>query len=47
MTTNTITQLTDPQGFSPDPLTDLLRSGAQRLIEKAVARRNLIVIEQR
>ena len=36
MTTNTITQLTDPQGFSPDPLTDLLRSGAQRLIEQAV-----------
>ena len=28
--------LTDPQGFSPDPLTDLLRSGAQRLIEQAV-----------
>jgi len=36
MTTNTISQLTDPRGFSPDPLTDLLRSGAQRLIEQAV-----------
>ncbi len=33
MTTNTITRLTDPQGFSPDPLTDLLGSGAPRLIE--------------
>ena len=28
MTTNTVTQLPDPQGFSPDLLTDLLRSGA-------------------
>lgn len=36
MTTNTITQLPDPQGFAPDPLTELLRSGAQRLIEQAV-----------
>ena len=36
MTTNTISQLVDPQGFSPDPLTDLLRSGAQRLIAQAV-----------
>ena len=36
MTTNTITQLPDPQGFSADPLTELLRSGAQRLIEQAV-----------
>ena len=36
MTTNTITQLTDPHGFSADPLTGLLRSGAQRLIEQAV-----------
>ena len=36
MTRDTITQLPDPQGFSPDPLTDLLRSGAQRLIEQAV-----------
>ena len=36
MTTNTIVQLPDPQGFAPDPLTELLRSGAQRLIEQAV-----------
>jgi len=36
MATNTISQLTDPRGFSPGPLTDLLRSGAQRLIEQAV-----------
>ena len=36
MTTNTITQLPDLLGFSADPLTDLLRSGAQRLIEQAV-----------
>ncbi len=36
MTTNTITQLSDPLGFSPDPLTDLLRSGAQHLIEQAI-----------
>jgi len=36
MMTNTNTQLPDPQGFSPDPLTELLRSGAQRLIEQAI-----------
>tara|TARA_R100001377_G_C3193285_1_gene111494 strand:+ start:528 stop:779 length:252 start_codon:yes stop_codon:yes gene_type:complete len=36
MTINTITQLPDPQGFSTDPLTQLLRSGAQRLIEQAI-----------
>ena len=36
MTTNTITQLSDPQGFSPDPLTDILRSGARHLIQQAV-----------
>ena len=36
MTRDTIGQLRDPQGFSPDPLTDILRSGAQRLIEQAV-----------
>ncbi|SER42733.1 Transposase (or an inactivated derivative) [Tranquillimonas rosea] len=32
----TITQLPDPSGTSPDPLTDILRSGARRLIEQAV-----------
>ena len=45
MTTNTITQLTDPQGFSPDPLTDLLRSGAQRLIEQAVEAELSVLLE--
>ena len=45
MTTNTITQLTDPQGFSPDPLTDLLRSGAQRLIEQAVEAELAVLLE--
>ena len=33
---DTITQLPDPPGFSPDPLTEVLRSGARRLIEQAV-----------
>ncbi|MEQ5828069.1 transposase [Sulfitobacter sp. NFXS29] len=32
----TITPLPDPTGFSPDPLTDILCSGARRLIEPAV-----------
>ncbi len=45
MTTNTITQLSDPQGFSPDPLTDLLRSGAQRLIEQAVEAELSVLLE--
>ena len=45
MTTNTITQLADPQGFSPDPLTDLLRSGARRLIEQAVEAELSVLLE--
>lgn len=45
MTTNTITQLPDPQGFSPDPLTELLRSGAQRLIEQAVEAELAVLLE--
>ena len=45
MTTNTITQLPDPQGFSPDPLTELLRSGAQRLIEQAVEAELSVLLE--
>jgi len=45
MTTNTITQLTDPQGFSPDPLTNLLRSGAQRLIKQAVGADLSVLLE--
>ncbi len=36
MTETTITQLPDPSGFSADPLTGILRSGARRLIEQAV-----------
>ena len=36
MTTTTITELRDPAGLSVDPLTDLLRSGAQQLIQQAV-----------
>ena len=45
MTTNTITQLTDPHGFSPDPLTDLLRCGARRLIEQAVEAELAVLLE--
>jgi transposase-like protein len=45
MTTNTITQLSDPQGFSPDPLTEILRSGAQRLIEQAVEAELAVLLE--
>jgi len=45
MTTNTITQLTDPHGFSPDPLTDILRSGARRLIEQAVEAELSVLLE--
>jgi hypothetical protein len=36
MTKTIITTLPDPYGFSPDPLTDLLRSGAHGLIQQAV-----------
>ncbi len=36
MTKSTITPLPDPSGSSPDPLTEVLRSGARRLIEQAV-----------
>ena len=36
MRKTTITPLPDPSGFSSDPLTDILRSGARRLIERAV-----------
>ena len=36
VTKSTITQLPDPSGVSPDPLTEVLRSGARRLIEQAV-----------
>lgn len=36
MTKATITPLPDPSGFSSDPLTEILRSGARRLLEQAV-----------
>ncbi|MBK1635785.1 IS256 family transposase [Rhodovulum adriaticum] len=36
MLETTIATLPDPSGFSPDPLTDLIRGGARRLIEQAV-----------
>ena len=36
MQKTTITPLPDPSGFSADPLTDFLRSGARRLIAQAV-----------
>ncbi len=36
MSETTIATLPDPSGFSPDPLTDLIRDGARRLIEQAI-----------
>ena len=36
MTKTTITSLPDPNGFSPDPLSDILRAGARNLIQQAV-----------
>ena len=36
MTKTSITPLSDPHGFSPDPLTDILRAGARDLIQQAV-----------
>ncbi len=36
MREDTITALPDPNGFSADPLTDLIRSGARQLIEQAL-----------
>ena len=36
MTRDTITALPDPNGFSADPFTDLIRSGARQLIEQAL-----------
>jgi hypothetical protein len=47
MTTNIITKLTDPQGFSLDLLTNLLRYGAQRLIEQPVNTSILFVMPPR
>ena len=36
MREDTITALPDPSGFSADPLTDLIRTGARQLIEQAL-----------
>ena len=36
MSETTITTLPDPSGFSPDPLTDVIRDGARKLIEQAI-----------
>jgi len=36
MQENTITQLPDPSGFTPDPFTDVIRDGARKLIEQAI-----------
>ena len=36
MKKDTISALPDPSGFSSDPLTDLIRSGARQLIEQAL-----------
>ncbi len=36
MSETTISTLPDPSGFSPDPLTDLIREGARKMIEQAV-----------
>ena len=36
MSDATITRLPDPSGFSVDPLSDLIRAGARKLIEQAI-----------
>ena len=36
MPESTITPLRDPSGFAPDPLTELVRNGARKLIEQAI-----------
>ncbi len=36
MSDDTITELPDPSGISPDPLTDVIRGGARKLIEQAI-----------
>jgi len=45
MTKSIITTLPDPHGFSPDPLTDLLRSGARDLIQQAVEAELSVLLE--
>lgn len=36
MSEDTITQLPDPSEFSPDPITDIIRGGARKLIQQAI-----------
>jgi hypothetical protein len=36
MSETTITQLSDPSGFTSDPFTDVLRDGARKLIEQVI-----------
>jgi len=36
MSEDTITQLPDPSGFSPDPITALIRDGARKLLQQAI-----------
>lgn len=36
MSDDTITKLPDPSGISPDPLTEVIRDGARKLIEQAI-----------
>lgn len=45
MTKTTITTLPDPHGFSPDPLTDILRAGARDLIQQAVEAELSVLLE--
>lgn len=40
-----ITTMPDPHGFSPDPLTDFLRSGARELIQQAVEAELSVLLE--
>jgi putative transposase len=45
MTKTIITTLPDRHGFSPDPLTDLLRSGARGLIQQAIEAELSVLLE--
>lgn len=45
MTKTTIATLPDPHGFSPDPLTDILRAGARDLIQQAVEAELAVLLE--
>lgn len=45
MTKATITSLPDPDGFSADPLTDILRAGARDLIQQAVEAELSVLLE--